>query len=93
MEQIRNLALARGLVRTCQKSTNGETCMSFSAISNMVWARKFTFVMVFALIVASTMAFTLLVTPMFQSEAITGIRPLTGRSDSKHSCQTCFGTS
>ena len=70
MEQIRNLALARGLVRTCQKSTNGETCMSFSAISNMVWARKFTFVMVFALIVASTMAFTLLVTPMFQSEAM-----------------------
>ena len=44
--------------------------MSFSAISSIVWARKLTFVMVFALIVASTIAFTLLVTPMFQSEAM-----------------------
>ena len=44
--------------------------MSFSAISNIVWARKLTFLMVFALIVASTVAFTLLVTPLFQSEAM-----------------------
>ncbi|MBR1279662.1 hypothetical protein [Bradyrhizobium sp. AUGA SZCCT0283] len=44
--------------------------MSFSAISNIVWARKLAFLTVFALIVASTIAFTLLVTPMFQSEAM-----------------------
>lgn len=44
--------------------------MSFSAISNIVWARKLTFLMVFALIVAGTIAFTLLVTPMYQSEAM-----------------------
>jgi polysaccharide biosynthesis transport protein len=44
--------------------------MSFSAISKIILARKLTFLMVFALIVASTIAFTLLVTPMFQSQAM-----------------------
>ena len=44
--------------------------MSFSAVSKIVWARKLSFLMVFALIVASTIAFTLLVTPMFQSQAM-----------------------
>jgi uncharacterized protein involved in exopolysaccharide biosynthesis len=44
--------------------------MSFSVVSKIVWARKLTFLVVFALIVASTIAFTLLVTPMFQSEAM-----------------------
>jgi uncharacterized protein involved in exopolysaccharide biosynthesis len=44
--------------------------MSFSAVSKIVWARKLLFLMVFALIVASTIAFTLLVTPMFQSQAM-----------------------
>jgi succinoglycan biosynthesis transport protein ExoP len=44
--------------------------MSFSVISKIVWARKLSFLMVFALIFASTIAFTLLVTPMFQSEAM-----------------------
>jgi len=44
--------------------------MSFSVVSKIVWARKLTFLMVFALIAASTIAFTLLVTPMFQSEAM-----------------------
>jgi succinoglycan biosynthesis transport protein ExoP len=44
--------------------------MSFSVLSKIVWAGKLTFLMVFALIVASAIAFTLLVTPMFQSEAM-----------------------
>ena len=44
--------------------------MSFSVVSKIVWARKLTFLMIFALIAASTIAFTLLVTPMFQSEAM-----------------------
>lgn len=44
--------------------------MSFSVVSNIVWARKFTFLVVFALIAASAIAFTLLVTPLFQSEAL-----------------------
>jgi polysaccharide biosynthesis transport protein len=53
-----------------QKPSNSENCMSFSVVSKIVWARKFTFLMIFALIVAGTVAFTLLVTPMFQSEAM-----------------------
>jgi uncharacterized protein involved in exopolysaccharide biosynthesis len=44
--------------------------MSFSVVSKIVWARKLSFLMVFALIMASTIAFTLLVTPMFRSEAM-----------------------
>ena len=44
--------------------------MSFSVVSKIVWARKFSFLVVFALILASAVAFTLLVTPMFQSEAL-----------------------
>jgi uncharacterized protein involved in exopolysaccharide biosynthesis len=44
--------------------------MSFSVVSKIVWARQLTFLVVFALIVASTIAFTFLVTPMFQSEAM-----------------------
>ena len=44
--------------------------MSFSVVSKIVWARRLTFLMIFALIAASTIAFTLLVTPMFQSEAM-----------------------
>jgi uncharacterized protein involved in exopolysaccharide biosynthesis len=44
--------------------------MSFSVLSKIVWARKLTFMMVFALIVAGAITFTLLVTPMFQSEAM-----------------------
>ncbi|QOZ37856.1 hypothetical protein XH92_14145 [Bradyrhizobium sp. CCBAU 53421] len=44
--------------------------MSFDALSEIVWARKLTFLMVFALIVAAAVAFTRMVTPMFQSEAL-----------------------
>jgi uncharacterized protein involved in exopolysaccharide biosynthesis len=44
--------------------------MSFSALSKIVWARKLTFLIVFSLIVASAIAFTLQVTPMFQSQAL-----------------------
>ncbi len=44
--------------------------MSFSVVSKIVWSRKLTFLTVFALIVVSAVAFTLLVTPMFQSEAL-----------------------
>jgi len=44
--------------------------MSFSVLSKIVWARRLTFMVVFALIVASAIAFTLMVTPMFQSEAM-----------------------
>ena len=44
--------------------------MSFSALSKIVWARKFTFLLVFTFIVASAAGFTLSVTPMFQSEAL-----------------------
>src|ERR1700761_5475449 len=52
------------------KTSSGEPYMSFSVISNIVWARKFSFVLVFALIAAGAIAFTQLVTPMFQSEAL-----------------------
>lgn len=44
--------------------------MSFSVLSKIVWARKLTFMVVFALILVSVVAFTLLVTPMFQSQAL-----------------------
>jgi polysaccharide biosynthesis transport protein len=44
--------------------------MSFSVVSKIVWARKLTFLVVFALITACAIAFTQLVTPMFQSEAL-----------------------
>jgi succinoglycan biosynthesis transport protein ExoP len=44
--------------------------MSFSVVSKIVWARKVTFLIVFALITAGAVAFTQLVTPMFQSEAL-----------------------
>jgi polysaccharide biosynthesis transport protein len=44
--------------------------MSFSVISKIVWSRKLTFLTVFALILASAVIFTLLVTPIFQSEAL-----------------------
>lgn len=44
--------------------------MSFNVISKIVWARKLTFLLVFALIAASAVALTLLVTPIFQSEAL-----------------------
>lgn len=44
--------------------------MSFSVLSKIVWARKLTFVVVFALITASVIVFTEMVTPMFQSEAL-----------------------
>lgn len=44
--------------------------MSFSVVSKIVWARKLTFLVVFALITISAAAFTQLVTPMFQSEAL-----------------------
>ena len=44
--------------------------MSFSVVSKIVWARKLTFLIVFALITTSAIAFTQLVTPMFQSEAL-----------------------
>ncbi len=44
--------------------------MSFSVIGKIVWARKLTFLIVFTLIAASAVAFTLLVTPLFQSEAL-----------------------
>jgi succinoglycan biosynthesis transport protein ExoP len=44
--------------------------MSFSVLTKIVWARKLTFLIVFALIAASAVAFTQLVTPMFQSEAM-----------------------
>ena len=70
LEPMRDLALAKCLPSHLPKATNSETCMSFSVVSKIVWERKLTFLMVFALIVASTIAFTLLVTPMFQSEAM-----------------------
>lgn len=44
--------------------------MSFSAVSKIVWDRKITFLTVFFLVVASVVAFTFLVTPVFQSEAL-----------------------
>jgi polysaccharide biosynthesis transport protein len=44
--------------------------MSFSVLGKIVWERRFTFLTVFALIVASAITFSLLVTPMFQSEAL-----------------------
>ena len=44
--------------------------MSFSALSKIILARKLTFFMVSVFITASAVAFTLLVTPVFQSEAL-----------------------
>jgi uncharacterized protein involved in exopolysaccharide biosynthesis len=44
--------------------------MSFSVLSKIVWARKLTFAVIFTSIFAGVVAFTLLVTPMFQSEAL-----------------------
>src|ERR1700732_1342833 len=44
--------------------------MSFGELGKIVWARKLSFLAVVALIVASAIKFTLLVTPMFQSEAL-----------------------
>lgn len=44
--------------------------MSFSVISKIVWARKLTFLLVFAVITAGALLFTVLVTPLFQSEAL-----------------------
>lgn len=44
--------------------------MSFSLLSKIVWARRLTFLTVFALIVAGAIGFTFAVTPMFQSEAL-----------------------
>jgi uncharacterized protein involved in exopolysaccharide biosynthesis len=70
LEPKRDFALAKYLLRSCQKPTNSELCMSFSVLGKIVWARRFTFLTVFALIVASSITFTLLVTPMFQSEAL-----------------------
>jgi len=49
--------------------------MSFSALSRIVWARKLTFVTVFTLIMAGTVAFCLLATPVFQSKALVMISP------------------
>src|SRR3569832_2143948 len=68
LERTHYLALARWLLRTCQ--TNSEPYMSFSVVSKIVWARKLTFLIVFALIATSAVAFTQLVTPIFQSEAL-----------------------
>ena len=44
--------------------------MSFSVLGKIVWARKLSFLAVFASIVAGAIIFTLRVTPMFQSEAL-----------------------
>jgi succinoglycan biosynthesis transport protein ExoP len=44
--------------------------MSFSVISKIVWARKLTFLLVFAVITAGALLFTVMVTPLFQSEAL-----------------------
>jgi hypothetical protein len=69
LERTRPFALAKGLLRTA-KLTNSELIMSFSVLSKIVWARKLTFLLVFVLIAASAVAFTLMVTPVFQSEAL-----------------------
>ena len=44
--------------------------MSFSEISKIVWARKITFLVIFTLIFAGVVAFTFLVTPIYQSQAL-----------------------
>ena len=44
--------------------------MSFSVLGKIIWRRGSTFLTVFASIVAGAIIFTLLVTPMFQSEAL-----------------------
>jgi polysaccharide biosynthesis transport protein len=44
--------------------------MSFSVLSKIILARKLTFLTVFLFITASAVAFSLLVTPLFQSEAL-----------------------
>jgi polysaccharide biosynthesis transport protein len=44
--------------------------MSFSVLSKIILARKLTFLTVFLFITASAVAFSLLVTPVFQSEAL-----------------------
>ena len=44
--------------------------MSFNVLGRIVWDRKLAFLTVFALIVAGVTAFTLAVTPMYQSEAL-----------------------
>jgi succinoglycan biosynthesis transport protein ExoP len=44
--------------------------MSFSVLGKIIWERGSTFLTVFASIVAGAIIFTLLVTPMFQSEAL-----------------------
>jgi succinoglycan biosynthesis transport protein ExoP len=44
--------------------------MSFSALSKIILARKLTFLTVFLFITASAVAFSFLVTPVFQSEAL-----------------------
>jgi polysaccharide biosynthesis transport protein len=44
--------------------------MPFSVISKIVWARRLTFLTVFTFMVAGAIAFTLMVTPIFQSEAL-----------------------
>jgi succinoglycan biosynthesis transport protein ExoP len=44
--------------------------MSFSVLGKIIWERGSTFLTVFASVVAGAIIFTLLVTPMFQSEAL-----------------------
>ncbi len=44
--------------------------MSFSELSKVILARKLTFLTVFVFVTASAIAFSLLVTPMFRSEAL-----------------------
>lgn len=44
--------------------------MSFSELSGIIWARKLTFVIVFLLIAGGTVAFCLLATPLYQSQAL-----------------------
>ena len=44
--------------------------MSFSEISKIVWTRKLTFFVIFTLVFAGVVAFTFLVTPIYQSEAL-----------------------
>lgn len=44
--------------------------MSFNALGKIVWDRKLVFLTVFILIVAGVTAFTMTVTPMYQSEAL-----------------------
>jgi uncharacterized protein involved in exopolysaccharide biosynthesis len=64
---MRCIALAKGPHHTSATASHG---MSFSALSKIILERWLTFLTVFFFITASAVAFSFLVTPVFQSQAL-----------------------